>query len=93
MKRSASFKLSAFILSLSIFCLNTGGRSLNFLGRTSTQAASILDLPPAASLPACGGLRSTDSAPNWTATGNLNVARYHHTATLLANGKVLNQTT
>jgi hypothetical protein len=29
------------------------------------------------------------SAGSWTATGSLNTARYEHTATLLANGKVL----
>lgn len=31
----------------------------------------------------------TVTAQNWATTGNLNSGRYHHTATLLANGKVL----
>ena len=33
--------------------------------------------------------RAVDSGPSWTATGNLNTGRFHHTATLLANGKLL----
>lgn len=75
MKILGFIKLSFFILLLSAFCKNEAW--LIF-------AASVFDMPREAS-----NSHPANSQQAWMATGNLNIGRHHHTATLLANGKVL----
>jgi Galactose oxidase, central domain/Kelch motif/PKD domain len=53
--------------------LVVGGRNATYYTSTTLATAELYD-------PAAG---------TWSATGSMSTARYHHTATLLANGKVL----
>src|SRR2546429_6330301 len=55
------------------------------LGVPRLQHPLLLGLAPVAAL----SNSDEPASGTWTATGNLNTARYNHTATLLPTGKVL----
>src|SRR5439155_8143432 len=55
------------------------------LGVPRLQHPLLLGLAPVAAL----SNSDEPASGTWTAAGNLNTARYYHTATLLPNGKVL----
>jgi Kelch motif len=58
--------------------------------RVTIKQSAVADTLLLGSMPAATLPNSDEPASgSWTATGNLNIARYYHTATVLPNGKVL----
>ena len=77
-EKIASKKSHPF-LTLMLLCMIVVNHALNIARAEGTSVQ-----PQAAAQIAASG-----DAPSWSTTGNLNVARSDHTATLLSNGKVL----